>query len=179
MTYWAQRNGFHKEVSSVNEASHRRSLILDSTLVIIVSMVAMLIPTQYVQAAESYGELYASPANLHHGVASFNSVNRSWYGQTLSLLSRQETGTSYYDGNNVGIELDASCPVDGFFDVALYRVDARNSRVTSFIGSASFKRNGFTKATWQNVGPGNYKFVFSKSNDGAVVTSSNVATYSW
>lgn len=163
----------------MNEASHRRSLILDGILVIIVAMAVTLIPAQYVQAAESCGGPCASSANQSLGATSSNSVNRSWYGQTLSLLSRQETGASYYDGNNVGIELDASCPVDGFFDVALYRVDARNSRVTSFIGSASFKRNGFTKATWQNVGPGNYKFVFSKSNDGAVVTSSNVATYSW
>ena len=100
------------------------------------------------------------------------SFARSWFGDSLSLVSRQTSSSRYFDGNNVGIELTASCPVDGTFTVSLLRSG-------SLIGSATFKRNGFTKATWEGIGPGHYQFTFSKANDGARVTSNDVAMYSW
>ncbi len=102
--------------------------------------------------------------------------SRSWYGDTLNLLNTQCFHDRYFDGNNVGIEMTASCPIDGTFTVSLLRVT--NGRA-AFVGSASFKRNGFTKATWEGVGSGTYRFVCKKPSDGKRVTSSDVAIYSW
>lgn len=72
--------------------------------------------------------------------------------------------------------MTASCPSSGTFIVSLYRVV--NGRGT-LVGSASFKRKGFTKATWEGVGSGTYRFVCKKPADGKLVTSSDVAMYSW
>lgn len=101
---------------------------------------------------------------------------RSWYGDSLRLLNTQYLQERYFDGNNVGIEMTASSPSDGTFSVSLYRIEGEGS---SFISSATFKRNGFTKATWEGVGPGTYRFVCKKAADGKLVTSSDVAMYSW
>lgn len=100
---------------------------------------------------------------------------RSWYGRKLSLASRQVIGPNSFDGNSVGIEMTASCPKNGTFTVTLYRMNPSKQR----IGSATFKRNGFTKAVWEGVGSGNYLFECTKSPDGAMVTSKDVAVYSW
>lgn len=100
--------------------------------------------------------------------------SRSWYGTTLRLSSSGRTSTSYFDGNNVGIEMTCSSSKDGYFSVQLKRASDGST-----VGTASFKYNGFTKATWTNVGPDSYYFAFSKQIDGAIVTSSDVAMYSW
>ena len=100
----------------------------------------------------------------------------SWYGDDLSLSGTYSFQDRYFDSNNVGIEMTASCPSSGTFTVSLYRVV--NGRGT-LVGSASFKRRGFTKATWEGVGSGTYRFVCKKPADGKVVTSSDVAMYSW
>lgn len=100
----------------------------------------------------------------------------SWYGDDLSLYTTHSFPELYFDGNNVGIEMTASCPSSGTFIVSLYRVV--NGRGT-LVGSASFKRKGFTKATWEGVGSGTYRFVCKKPADGKLVTSSDVAMYSW
>lgn len=99
-----------------------------------------------------------------------------WYGDDLSLYTTHSFPELYFDGNNVGIEMTASCPSSGTFIVSLYRVV--NGRGT-LVGSASFKRKGFTKATWEGVGSGTYRFVCKKPADGKLVTSSDVAMYSW
>ncbi len=101
---------------------------------------------------------------------------RSWYGESLYLSKQSKSGSYYFDGNNIGIEMTASCSTGGSFTASLYRMNGAN---LSFIGSATFKRNGFTKATWSNVGSGTYRFVFTKTSDGSTVTSSDVAMYSW
>lgn len=97
---------------------------------------------------------------------------RSWYGGMISFSTQGSTNQHYYDGNNVGIEVSASCQVSGTFTVSLYRNGI-------FISSASLRRNGFSRAEWNNVGPGSYRFIFSKSNDGATVTCSDIAMFSW
>ncbi len=102
-------------------------------------------------------------------------ASRSWFGGVLSLGSSQRFGPCTFDGNNVGIEMTASCPRNGTFTVTLYRINPIKQR----IGSATFKRNGFTKAVWENVGSGRYQFECTKSPDGATVTSNDVAIYSW
>lgn len=100
---------------------------------------------------------------------------RSWYGESINFLSQQILGDYYFDGNSVGLELTASSASNGVFSVSLYRV----SSGVRFIGSIDFKRNGFTKGTWSNVGSGTYRFVLTKPADGFWVTSSDVALYSW
>lgn len=97
---------------------------------------------------------------------------RSWYGSKFSFSTFYETSSHRFDGNSVGIEVTSSCPVSGNYYVQLYRGG-------SYIGRASLKRKGFSRAEWSNVGPGYYKFRFSKSNDGAIVSCSNVAMFSW
>lgn len=99
------------------------------------------------------------------------SVTRSWYGDSLALETRFQLGPHYFSGNNIGIEMTASCPNGGTFSVALYRG-------SSYIGAATFNRNGFNRATWENVGSGSYKFVFTKSGSG-IITSNDVAMFSW
>lgn len=136
-----------------------------------VSTIYLAIP-QTVSATTSAGSTVA--ATISHDERSIwsRAFARSWFGGSLSLVSHQTLSSRYFDGNNVGIEMTASCPVDGMFSVSLLRSG-------SLVGSATFKRNGFTKATWEGVGPGYYQFSFSKANDGAWVTSGDVAMYSW
>lgn len=102
----------------------------------------------------------------------------SWFGEKLRLASTQTLKARTFDGNNVGIEMTAKCPKDGTFSVTLYRKMSGSNRLR-YVGTATFKRNGFTKAVWENVGSGIYQFVCTKSPDGTVVTSSDVAIYSW
>ena len=102
--------------------------------------------------------------------------SRSWFGGTLTLVTEQTFVPHNFDGSNVGIEMTASCSVNGTFTVSLYRSSFLGN---SLVGTAAFKRNGFTKATWEGVGSGTYYFVCRKSADSKVVTSSDVAMYSW
>jgi len=46
------------------------------------------------------------------------------------------------------------------------------------VGYASFPRNGNATQTWSNVGPGTYRFVFSKANDGILITGT-CTMWSW
>lgn len=99
----------------------------------------------------------------------------SWFGDPLALNSYARLGSYSFDGSNVGLELTASCAKEGFFTVTLLRVSGAS---TVRIGSAPLKSNGFTKATWSNVGSGQYMFEFSSSL-GSVITAPTVAMYSW
>ncbi len=100
----------------------------------------------------------------------------SWYGGTLALKSSANLGPFSFDGSNVGIEMTCSSSSSGSFRVVLYRGNRVGDGTK--IGGALFSRQGFTKATWSNVGSGNYYFAMSNAG-GATVTSSDVAMYSW
>lgn len=112
--------------------------------------------------------VYSTPRDAR----STPTLNRSWYGDEIVFSISAVTPLRYFDGSNVGIEVRAECPLGGTFSVGLYR----NSNL---IGIASLNRNGFSRAEWTGVGPGSYYFIFSKTSDGAKVTCSNVAMFSW
>lgn len=99
----------------------------------------------------------------------------SWFGKPLTLNSYERFGSYSFDGSNVGLELTSSCAKTGFFTVTLLRVSDSS---TTRLGYASLKSNGFTKATWNNVGSGQYMFEF-RSNLGSLITAPTVAMYSW
>ena len=101
---------------------------------------------------------------------------RAWFGTSMVLYTTYATSSHYFDGNSVGIEMTCASVGGGTFNVTLRRVQG-NSSVS--IGTAAFRRNVFTKATWEGVGAGTYFFVMSKPTDGTRVTSSDVAMYSW
>ncbi len=93
-------------------------------------------------------------------------------GHCFSFSTRYRLGTRYFNGWNVGIELAASCRKGQLFTIKLYRNG-------SFVGSALVRRNGFSRVIWTNVGSGYYSCLFIKSYDGAAVSCSNVALFSW
>lgn len=106
----------------------------------------------------------------------------SWYGSSLYMYKTTSVSgsTRYYDGSNVGIEMTCTTggtnACDSYFSVELHRVSGFSD---TYIGSAAFKHNGFTKATWTNVGSGNYYFKFVKCSDTQSISSNSVAMYSW
>lgn len=85
----------------------------------------------------------------------------------------------WYGGSTVGIEMtchyvaESSDSCDTHFSVELHREDG------SYIGSAAFPRNGYNKAEWTNVGPGNYYFRFVKCGDNSRFASNLVKMYSY
>lgn len=102
------------------------------------------------------------------------------YKSTL-YFNRTYTGkTRHYTGKNISISMDAECPTSGascddYFSVELHRA---HGLWNDYVGSAGFKRNGFTEATWSNAGAGDYYFVFVKCDDGKFVSSNNVRMFS-
>lgn len=99
-------------------------------------------------------------------------LSRSWYGDSFSfkdyscwILPR------YYDGNNVGIEMNTQCSASGSFSISLYKG-------STLIGTSYQSLNGFVKADWTNVGSGYFRFLLTKSCD-AELSCTNVALYSW
>lgn len=110
----------------------------------------------------------------HAPQSSISLQARSWYGTRFSFASTYSTGSYSFDGNSVGIEMNCSATGGGVFSVSLV-----NASTGHIVGSATFQRNGFNKADWTNVGPGRYRFMFSKAADGVVVSCSNVAMFSW
>ncbi|MCI8424242.1 MAG: hypothetical protein HFJ72_01060 [Adlercreutzia sp.] len=105
----------------------------------------------------------------------------SWFGSTLQLgFKSKHTGeTRWYDGTNVGIEMTSASSVPSSstqtFNVELHRA---HGITNDWIGTAKFKVTGFTKATWTNVGSGNYYFVFNNQSNYSV-KSNDVKMYSW
>ncbi len=100
----------------------------------------------------------------------------SWYGTSASFKNSVSLKAHNYDGSNVGIEMTCSSSRSGSFTVALYRGTKADTK--ALIGSAQFSRNGFTKATWTNVGSGTYHFVLSGAG-GTTITANDIAMYSW
>lgn len=144
-------------------------------LVFLSALVIVLCPFQTARADNF--RTTSDPVITHSVTSVSKSVDmRSWYGSTMVLLSQAQTEPKTYDGNSIGIEMTCSSTVPGTFVVSLYRVGSTSAQ---FVGSADFKRQGFTKATWNGVGSGRYYFLFIKPNDGYLVISNHVATYSW
>ena len=101
------------------------------------------------------------------------SAERSWYASSFQFESIFETGNYYFDGNNIGIELNAtvSSASGVSFVVTLYQ--GSRSR-----GSATLNASGFVRAEWTGVGPGSYSFRFT-STSGKMIVCTNVAMFSW
>lgn len=98
----------------------------------------------------------------------------SWYGDSFSFSSGVvRLPSRYFDGNNIGLEMNCTATGTGRFSVTCYRANGAS------VGTKSFSYKGFTKATWPSVGPGNYYSCLSKNRDGVRVSSSNVALFSW
>lgn len=104
------------------------------------------------------------------------------YSSTLTFSVKRHTGiTRKYSGNTVGISMTASSSgsgsaCDNYFSVELHRA---HWPFNDYVGSAGFKRDGYSSAEWNNVGPGDYYFVFVKCDDTKTITSGNVRMYSY
>ncbi len=79
-----------------------------------------------------------------------------------------------YDGNN--IRYSATMKSSKANDSGTYVVVLeRGSGVWAFeVGRKTLKRVGYGKAEWSNVGKGEYRVSFEKSNDGVILSSNNV-----
>lgn len=106
---------------------------------------------------------------------------RSWFGSSLQFQYSYSGPVRHYDGNNIGIEmtcrtLGSSSGCDSGFSVGLHR---KRGLHDDYVGSAGFRRKGFSKATWENVGSGDYYFRFVKCSDSQTIIADNAAMYSW
>lgn len=121
------------------------------------------------EAVLAFAAVLAAP------VAAFASENPcSWYGDSFSFSSGTvRLSSRYFDGNNIGLEMNCSATGAGRFSVTCYRANGAS------VGTRSFSYKGFTKATWPGAGPGNYYFCLTKNRDGVRVSSSDVALFSW
>ena len=68
----------------------------------------------------------------------------------------------YVRNGSVEVAIDSICSINGSYTVDLLRN-------ASVVGTAQFKRNGYTKVSWKNVPAGTYCLRLSKSNDVSVV----------
>lgn len=161
-------------------------------------LLSLLIPSIFattVKNAYADPAIIAPPITLYQEMAvtptiSYDNVSLSQhlakakdsYTSTLTLGVERYTGkTRYYSGNTVGISMTASSSgsgsaCDNYFSVELHR---SHWPFNDYVGSAGFKRDGYSSAEWNNVGPGDYYFVFVKCNDAKTITSNNVKMYSY
>ena len=146
-----------------------RENLLPGWFIAAIVLLALMLPIKALAAERDY-VVSVTYDDSNSGVAAC-----SWFGEPLTLNSYERLGRYSFDGSNVGLELTASCAKNGFFTVTLLRVSGSSAIQ---IGSASLKSNGFTKATWSNVGSGQYMFEF-RSNLGSLITAPTVAMYSW
>lgn len=103
----------------------------------------------------------------------------SEYTSTLSF-SREFAGAAYYfNGSHINITMDTRYSnysrLYSSFQVTLQRRTWYGTWVS--IGTANLPREGRGYANWTNVGPGTYRFYFSKAYDGITITSSNVRMF--
>lgn len=162
-----------QEVNMSGRPNRMRCCGLGLTVLIAVTLFSVCTPARAYAQGNEGGKVETRVFNDPIGLANYQVVSdRSWYGGRVSFSINASTNIRYFDGNSVGIEVQASCPTPGSFTVSLYRGNA-------LISTASLKRNGFSRAEWRNVGPGSYRFVFRKSPDGSTVACSNVAMFSW
>lgn len=82
---------------------------------------------------------------------------------TSASFSTSWRSSGFYVRNgSVEVAIDSGCSINGSFTVDLLRN-------ASVVGTAQFKRNGYTKVSWKNVPTGSYGLRLSKSNDGSIV----------
>ena len=79
--------------------------------------------------------------------------------------------TRSFNGSNINLKTVSkssghTAASSRYFTVALYR---KNTIGSSYVGEASFLRDGTSNKTWTNVGSGKYYFYFSKGFDGRYV----------
>lgn len=98
-------------------------------------------------------------------------VFASSYSSSLSFDSNLHGQARSFDGQNLTMSIDAysttsgtTYPASSYFTATLYRYHSWAS--DDYIGSASYKRDGYTSKTWSNVGSGSYYWDFSKAIDG-------------
>jgi len=113
------------------------------------------------------------------------SLAASDYYSSLSFDSTLKGATrSFSGGYNVVMEMNASsyrssgssAPASSYFSAALYRYHTILS--DDYLGTVSYKRDGYSLYYWIGVGSGSYYFKFSKAIDGWTVKSNNVHMYS-
>lgn len=96
---------------------------------------------------------------------------RAWYGASCTFSDSWSSPRRYYDGENVGIEMSTQSSGAGSFTVQLYKSNR-------LIGSKAVTKNGFARATWENVGSGEYHFKFV-DRSGSRIACSDIAMFSW
>ena len=113
-----------------------------------------------------------SPVISYSPSSSAYASRRSWYGENFILFGSRTTTARFFDGNSLGIELVATCAEPN----ATFSISLRKG--AQMLGVAMLRANGFVRAEWPNVGPGNYQFVF-QNDTGLSITCQNVAMFSW
>lgn len=113
------------------------------------------------------------------------------YKSTLDFQGEYEGLKRYYKYSHISYEATASAyvyktPVSSnntfyakTYYVSLYR--KRGFLFSDYIGKKALSRYKYGKATWTNVGSGNYYFRFDKARDGVTIKSRNVKmrSYKW
>lgn len=98
--------------------------------------------------------------------------DRSWYGDSFQFQTSYITRENYYDGNNVGIELDATASATVPFQITLLKGGG-------VVSTARLNTGGFVRAEWPGVGSGMYSFRFTSSGQRLTISCRNVAMFSW
>lgn len=148
----------------------KHRIVSATALAVMTASVFILSPQQAVAQVGVPMAAHVYEAPIEEGPSTLADAPR--IDTAFALLTSKSLNAEHFSGQNMGVELTAQSPSSGTFTVKLYRG-------ASYIGSATLKRNGCSRAEWTNVGPGIYRFVFSKPNDGKVVTCTGVRTFSW
>jgi hypothetical protein len=105
-------------------------------------------------------------------------ASASSYSSTLTLAVSESGTARYYDGRDITISMNARYSaynkLNSTFKVTLQR---QGTFGYSDVGWTNIPRDGASSTKWTNVGPGTYRFYFSKANDGVTITSSNVKMF--
>lgn len=113
-------------------------------------------------------------------------ASASWYGWTYATFSKGLYSDShYFDGNNVGLNWGSdthnSVPNhinnNGGFDIKLQKQNSFGGWTD--LGTYRASRSGSGGATWTNVGPGTYRFRFTKAIDGTTQYVTDIEMFSW
>lgn len=102
----------------------------------------------------------------------------SWYSSSGSFKYVLTTPARYFDGTNVGFNLNASNSnpnnKNTTFTVRLIKLG------TGYVGETHYlSRTGSSSVNWYNVGAGEYRFEFSKANDGTTQYIDYIEMFSW
>lgn len=146
-------------------------------VVLLCGVVLSFAPAASVRAEEMNNEVIMQITHNNAADLQDEVSLRSWHGYRLNLSLSARTPNWVFDGNNIAIEMTCTASRNDSFTTTLYRIGSSGAKER--VGSADLKYQGFSKATWTNVGPGTYFFEFEKKADGITVFSSDAAAYSW